>query len=102
MATKNWNGPGGTATPKNGNWNKPANWSPSGVPGAGDDVVLGGSSTYTVTLNVSATVNSLSITDGSATLAIGSSTLNVTGTINDNGLITAINDKAGLITIAGG
>src|SRR6266567_2878562 len=93
MATKNWKGPGGTATPKSGNWSKTGNWSPSGVPGAGDDVVLGGSSTYTLTLNVSATVNSLTISDSGATLAIGTSTLTVAGTIND---------QSGQITIAGG
>src|SRR6266567_1977988 len=93
MATKNWKGPGGTATPKSGNWSKTGNWSPSGVPGAGDDVVLGGSSTYTLTLNVSATVNSLTISDSGATLAIGTSTLTVAGTIDD---------QSGQIKIAGG
>jgi hypothetical protein len=94
MVAKTWKGPSGTtATPKSGNWNKSSNWSPSGVPGISDDVLLGGSGTYTLTLNVSATVKSLSITDSGATLAIGASTLNVTGTIND---------QSGRITIAGG
>ncbi len=76
-----------------------SNWSPSGVPVAGDDVVLGGTSTYKLTLNVSATPNlhSLTINDSHATLAIGSATLNVTGTSS-----TAINVTAGDITIAGG
>src|SRR6266404_2213540 len=94
MATKTWKGTSGsTATPKSGNWNKSSSWSPSGVPAAGDDVIIGGSGTYTLTLNVSATVNSLTISDSSATLAIGTATLTVTGTIND---------QSGRITIAGG
>jgi len=97
---KTWKGPSGsTASPKSGNWNKSSNWSPSGVPAAGDDVVIGGSSTYTLTLNVSATpaLNSVTINDSGATLAVGSSTLNVAGTS-----ATAIDVIAGAITIAGG
>src|SRR6516164_5100514 len=100
MTIRLWKGPTGTtANPKNGNWNRSSNWSPSGVPGAGDDVVLGGAGIYTLTLNISATPNlhSLAINDGSATLAIGSATLNVTGTSS-----TAINVTVGHITIAGG
>ncbi|HEV2334678.1 MAG TPA: hypothetical protein VGS13_04220 [Stellaceae bacterium] len=96
MATKTWKGPSGsTATPKSGNWSKSSNWSPSGVPGTTDDVFLDGSSTYTLTLNVSATVNSLTVNDSNATLAIGTSTLTVTGA-------SGINDQSGHITIAGG
>lgn len=100
MTIRHWKGPSGTTSqPKSGNWNKSSNWSPSGVPVGGDDVVLGGTSTYTLTLNISATPNlqSLTINDGSAMLAIGSATLNVTGTSS-----TAINVTAGHITIAGG
>jgi len=93
MATRTWRGSGSTATPKSGNWNKPSNWSPNGAPGSGDDVVLGGSSTYTLTLNVSAAVKSLTISDPGATLAIGASALTVANAITDN---------AGQITIAGG
>lgn len=98
MATKNWKGTGTTSRPSSGNWNKSSNWSQSGVPGAGDNVVLGGTSTYTLTLNISATpgLNSLAINDPSATLAIGSDTLNVTGTSS------TVNVTAGHITIAGG
>lgn len=94
MTTKTWKGTSGsTASPKSGNWSKPRNWSPTGAPAAGDDVIIGGSSTYTLTLDVPATVNSLTINDSGATLAIGAFTLNVTGTIND---------QFGGITIAGG
>ena len=100
MTTKLWKGPSGTTSnPKSGNWNKSSNWSASGVPVAGDDVVLGGTGNYTLTLNISATPNlqSLTISDGTATLAIGSATLNVAGTS-----AAAINLTAGQITIAGG
>src|SRR5215472_958140 len=100
MTTRLWKGPSGTTSnPKSGNWNKSSNWSPSGVPVAGDDVVLGGTGNYTLTLNISATPNlqSLTISDGGATLAIGSATLNVTGAS-----AAAINLTAGQITIAGG
>src|SRR6516164_6713187 len=100
MAIRLWKGPWGTTSnPKSGNWNKSSNWSPSGVPVIGDDVVLGGTGTYTLTLNTAATPNlhSLTINDRRATLAIGNATLNVTGTSS-----TAINITAGHITIAGG
>src|SRR5579862_219489 len=102
MATKTWKGPSGSTTaPKSGNWNKSSNWSPSGVPGTTDDVFLdGGSSTYTLTLNVAATVNSLTINDSNATLAIGTSTLTVTGATGT--AATGVNDQSGHITIAGG
>src|SRR5579864_2587401 len=93
MTTRTWKGSGTTTKPKSGNWNKSSNWSPAGVPGVGDDVILGGGSTYTLTLNVSPIVNSLTINDPGATLAIGAYTLTVTGQIDD---------KAGQITIVGG
>jgi hypothetical protein len=99
MATKTWKGSGSTATPTSGYWSRSKNWSPSGVPAAGNDVIIGGSSTYTLTLNVTATVNSVTISDSGATLAIGGSTLNVTGTSTT---FPAINVTAGHITIAGG
>ena len=100
MAIRLWKGPSGTtSSPKSGGWNSSSNWSPSGVPVTGDDVVLGGTGTYTLTLNISATPNlhSLTVNDRRATLAIGNATLNVAGTSS-----TAINITAGHITIAGG
>src|SRR5690242_10085129 len=65
MALKTWKGSGSTSAPRSGNWSKSSNWSPSGVPLAGDSVVIGGHSTYTLTLNVAATpnLNSLTISD---------------------------------------
>jgi hypothetical protein len=107
MATETWKGSGSTATPTSGNWNRSRNWSPSSVPAAGNGVLLGGSSTYTVTLNVSATpnLNSLTISDSGATLAVGGSTLNITGASTSAGKITIaggkINDAGGLALTTG-
>ena len=99
---KKWKGSGTTTNPTSGNWSKPSNWSSSGAPGSGADVILGGNSTYTLTVNVSATANldSLTITDPGATLALGSATLNVTGT--GGGATDRVDVQAGHITIAGG
>ena len=108
MALKTWKGSGSTSAPKSGTWSKSSNWSPFGVPLAGDSVVIGGHSTYTLTLNVATTpiLNSLTISDSGATLAVGTSTLNVAGTSNVSlGHITIaggkINDAGGL-TLASG
>jgi hypothetical protein len=98
MATKTWKGGGTTASPKSGNWGTSANWSPAGVPAAGDDVVTDGSGTYTVTFTANtAALNSLTINNAAATLALGAFTLHVSGTG-----VSAINVQAGQITIAGG
>src|ERR1051325_2565426 len=54
-----------------GNWTTAANWSTGLVPGSSDDVFLGILGTYTVSLTNSAqTVNSLTISNKAATLAI--------------------------------
>jgi hypothetical protein len=86
LALKFWTGPGSVINPADGNWNTDANWFPSGVPAANDDVVLGGTISaraYTVTLDAdsapldSVTINSAGI--GPTTLAVGAFTLDVTG-----------------------
>jgi RHS repeat-associated protein len=98
MATKTWTGGGTTSRPKSANWGTSADWSPAGVPGTGDDVIIDGSGSYAVTLNINtANLNSLTINNSGATLAIGSFTLNVTGTA-----ASAINLLAGKLTISGG
>jgi hypothetical protein len=98
MATKTWKGGGTTANPKSGNWGTSANWSPAGVPAAGDHVVIDGSGAYTVTLNGNtAALNALTINNSAATLVIATFTLHESGTG-----VSAINVQAGQITIAGG
>jgi hypothetical protein len=62
LVAKSWTGGGTTFNPLNGNWSNSGNWSPSGVPVAGDDVTLGGVGGYTVTLDVnSAPLDSLTM-----------------------------------------
>jgi hypothetical protein len=50
-----------------GNWNAATNWSTQTVPGSADNVFITNSGTYTVTLNLSASVLSLVLGGGSGT-----------------------------------
>lgn len=96
MATRNWLNPG-----TNGDWNDENNWSPSGVPGPGDDVVLGSSgSSYTVTLSTAASVTSVTVQD-SATLILtnGNSLSTSSGIILDTNSYLG---GAGTVTANGG
>ena len=72
-----------------GNWTNAANWS-AGVPGAADDACIILDATYTVTLAVNATVNSLTLgtNTGANTqgLSISSGlTLGSASTVDDDG-----------------
>jgi uncharacterized repeat protein (TIGR01451 family) len=66
-----------------GPWSSPGTWSPTGLPGAGDDVTI--QSGHTVTLDSSRTINNVTV---NGTLALSTSTLSatnapsITGTIN--------------------
>jgi len=57
-----------TCTWTNGNitgvWNDSGNWSCASVPGSGDDVVLDGTSTDNLTVDVAVSINSFSVTSG--------------------------------------
>ena len=79
--TKTYSGPvTGTANL----WTTAGNWTPSGAPGASDDVCITANGTYTVELDGSASVNSVSVggTTGTATLRVlGSASGNATLTI---------------------
>src|SRR5579863_2982953 len=83
-----------------GAWTVASNWSSATVPGAGDDAFIGASGTYVVTVP-SETVNSITLSDPSATLssggaltvdaalAISAGTLDIaTGTMNVFGAFT--------------
>src|SRR5262245_12637880 len=78
-----------------GDWFTATNWSPNGVPGSADNVVIGSG---TCTLNAAATITNLTLSSGILT---GSGTLDVsgvtswsggsmsgTGTTNANGAVT--------------
>ena len=98
MATKIWTGGGSLSSPQSGVWATKTNWSPVGIPAAGDDVVINGAGSYTISLSANtASLNSLTISNTGATFAIGSFTLRVTG-----GAASAINLQSGQITISGG
>src|ERR1039458_3828367 len=75
-----------------GSWSVAANWSPNHVPGPSDDVLIGAAGTYTVTLDASPTVSSLTLggANGWQTLAISGNTLtlNSASVVNTNGIIS--------------
>ena len=119
MATITWQGNGGTILlPKTGGWFNIANWDLGRIPALDDDVVLGGTGTYTSNIGVNISVDSVSISDPAATLAIRAGvTLTITGTdataLDSSGTITlgttgtgggpgTINDSGGLLgTVVG-
>ena len=70
-ATKIWTNPTG------GNWSDGANWSPNGMPGAGDAAMITNSGTYLVNLDLNATILSLTLggMGGNQTLSNNASTL---------------------------
>jgi len=93
-ATYTWNvllsAPAGTY-----NWSTPTNWSPNGVPGAGDDVIIP-SSRRPVTLDVNASVQSITI---SSTLSLGANNLTVArfgGSFSFSGSVTG---TTGFLTV---
>jgi hypothetical protein len=84
-ATINWTNTAG------GNWSVAANWSPNQVPGSSDNAVITANGSYTVTLNTSATVGSLTLggASGAQTLtnAVNTLTLNNASVVNANGVL---------------
>ena len=87
-----------------GKWSVAANWSPSRMPGSTDDVLITNAGSYTVTLDTSPTVNSLTLGGGSGqqTLAAGgySLTLGSNSEVNANGILSLnggwLSDNGGL------
>jgi collagen type I/II/III/V/XI/XXIV/XXVII alpha len=65
MATISW------SAGVSGAWTDASKWSPTAVPGASDDALIGAPGTYVVTIP-SETVNSITLSDPSATLLSGS------------------------------
>src|ERR1700728_2486632 len=62
-----------------GNWSGAINWSPNSVPSTEDDAFITNSGTYDVSLDVSESVNSLTLggTNGTPSLHTGASVLTV-------------------------
>ena len=94
-----------------GNWNNAANWQDGAgtnrVPGAGDDVFITTPGTYTVTLDISTTVNSLTLGGANGTQTFDESTrgltLDAASTVNANGVFiqSGTLNGAGTITVNG-
>jgi large repetitive protein len=100
MVAINWLGPKGSkGKPTSGTWNTTTNRDAGKVPGRSDDVNLGGNSAYTVTLDTTGNVKSLTIANNYATLAIGTQTLNIDIANTTSSSISVTN---GHVTIAGG
>ena len=93
-ATKTWNG--GTST----DWNTAANWSPSGIPATGDDVVCtNGNARYPI-LNASANnaVRSLAINSGSSVTLNSGGSLTVSG--GNSSISGAVTNTGGTLSFA--
>ena len=75
-----------------GSWSAAANWSPNTVPGPSDDVLIRTAGTYSVTLDASPTINSLTLggAGGWQTLATSGNTLilNSASVVNTNGIVS--------------
>jgi len=91
-----------------GNWGTPGNWNPAQVPGASDDAVITLAGTYTVTLDVAGTLNSLTLggASGTQSLAITGNTLTLAAAsaVNANGVINLSNGTFtgnGVLTVNG-
>ena len=68
----------------NGNWSVSTTWSPSGVPGSGDNVTIAN----TVTLNASESVNNITINSGHTLTVSTTSILTVFGNFTNSGTFT--------------
>ncbi len=91
-----------------GNWNTAGNWDPAQVPGSLDDAVITMDGTYTVTLDVNATVNSLTLggMTGTQTLSVASNTLTLNGasTVTSHGVFNlsgSVYSGTGNLTVSG-
>lgn len=69
-----------------GNWSTAGTWSPSGVPAAGDDVVIANGHTVTIIINVTANPGTITINSGGQ-LAVRGFNLTVTGATTVNGTL---------------
>ncbi|NOQ97950.1 MAG: hypothetical protein GQ561_07265, partial [Calditrichae bacterium] len=101
QTTYTWNG-------GSGDWNVATNWSPNGVPGNTDNVLITASGNYTVTLDVDTSIADISIggTSGIQTLSLTGRTFTVNGTamIGDSGSVSLTNSTIngiGLLTSTG-
>jgi uncharacterized repeat protein (TIGR01451 family) len=83
-ATVTWNAGGGTEF-----WSNPLNWSGNSVPTSGDDVIIANAGTSTVRIDVNATVNSITVQNGTNLWIVTGQllTVNNAGTIDFGGAL---------------
>ena len=92
MATKTWVG---TDSGNQGDYGTAANWSPSGVPLAADNVIIANSSQdITGTLDLSTNNSDLNVS-GSVTINIGGVVQKGTGTVTFDGNLTYTDNVGG-------
>lgn len=92
---KTWDGGAGTT-----NWADANNWSPNGVPSAGQDVVIGSGDVVVISSTISVIIDDLTIQDGgSLTVQTGGSLSTDNGGANQ-GVLTMTN--GGVLNITGG
>lgn len=85
-----------------GDWSAASSWSPSGIPNAGDTVVIAAGHTVTVSSSQAAlgvTVNGTGVLTVSSTLTVGASgiTIDASGAVTNNGTVT----NAGNLSVTG-
>lgn len=68
-------------TASTGNWNADGNWTPTGIPGAGDNVTIDLAGTYTVNLNGAQSANNVTLDAASATVDAFGNNFNLGGTM---------------------
>ena len=89
-----------------GSWETPGSWSSGSVPGSGDDAVIATAVKVTAT-SVNGTVNSISITNTSATLSMEGGILSfaanssIAGTLNISSSDSTIGCSSGTLTLTG-
>ncbi len=84
-----------------GNFNTAADWSPKGIPGATDDVVIDAPGTYTVTASTDETVNSLAMAPG-AVLVLSAGTFTASNGYVTGALAGSVSMDAGAVLAMGG
>jgi hypothetical protein len=92
--TKTWTGATDT------DWNTDDNWSPSGVPGLANDVVIPGSLLTYPVLSTTTAIQTLNVEAGASLTVNASRTLTITGNGDNLGLVsTGIIHNNGTITV---
>jgi hypothetical protein len=91
-----------------GNWSAATNWSPRQVPASADDAIITNAGSYSVTLDTSPTVNSLTLGGGGGQQTLSTAgytlTLNSASVVTNNGVLALSGGElagGGLLTVSG-